>query len=368
MRLKGFWGVTCAAALACAASIPPGDSGRGERLFRDQGCIQCHSINGQGGRTAPDLGKLVDRNFTPSLLASTMWNHAPAMWAAMLKQGVPRPTLGAEGAADLFAYFYSTRFFERPGDAGRGKALFASKHCADCHGLERSNFAGAKPVAQWTSLGHPVALAQAMWNHAANMREAFAQKGVAWPELTGQELSDILVYLRNLPQTRGHSAAFSFEPASGGETVFRAKACAKCHSLQQMWGGGLKDATLTDVAVDMWNHAPRMTAATPTLSEDEMRKIVSYVWALQFFQPQGNAGRGKRVFAAKGCANCHNDASSGAPNLTSLKGSFSDITMITVLWQHGPRMLERMNERKIQWPRFEGGQMKDLIAYLNSQQ
>ena len=82
-------------ALACAAiaAVVPGDSQRGEQLFRTQGCVTCHSINGQGGNTAPDLGKRIDRNFSPAVLAGLMWNHAPAMWAAMEQRGISRPTL-----------------------------------------------------------------------------------------------------------------------------------------------------------------------------------------------------------------------------------------------------------------------------------
>ena len=46
--------------------------------------------------------------------------------------------------------------------------------------------------------------------------------------------------------------------------------------------------------------------------------------------------------------------------------SYSDITMVSALWQHGPRMLELMTQRKLAWPRFTTQQMSDLIAYLNS--
>src|SRR6202047_4817337 len=98
---------------AQAAGVPA-DSAHGERLFENLACIQCHSLNGKGGSTAPDLGRLVDRNFTPAALAATMWNHAPSMWAAMRARGIGIGDLDAQAAADLFAYFYSTRFFDRP--------------------------------------------------------------------------------------------------------------------------------------------------------------------------------------------------------------------------------------------------------------
>ena len=38
------------------------------------------------------------------------------------------------------------------------------------------------------------------------MKEAFAQRKLAWPTLTAQELTDMLVYLQNLPETRNLAA------------------------------------------------------------------------------------------------------------------------------------------------------------------
>ena len=68
--------VFCALALASAgiAQAPPfsADSARGAGLFGSLSCAQCHAVNGRGGRTAPDLGRLADRSFTPAALAATM--------------------------------------------------------------------------------------------------------------------------------------------------------------------------------------------------------------------------------------------------------------------------------------------------------
>ena len=56
----------------------------------------------------------VERGFSPSVMAGLLWNHAPAMWAAMERKGVARPEAGEQQAADLFVYFFAARFFEQP--------------------------------------------------------------------------------------------------------------------------------------------------------------------------------------------------------------------------------------------------------------
>src|SRR5262249_42867496 len=156
----------------------------------------------------PDLGRIVDRSFTPALLASTMWNHAHAMWASIREREIRAGDLDDQAAADLFAYFYSTRFFEKPGDAGRGKRVFSERGCRSCHGLAEAIEPGAPPVSRWESLADPIALAAEMWNHAPRMLAAAGAKRVQWPRLTAQDLTDLLVYLRNAPAARQKPGVF----------------------------------------------------------------------------------------------------------------------------------------------------------------
>lgn len=357
---------------SAGAAVPPvipGDSERGAKLFENERCVQCHSVNGKGGKMGMDLSARVDRGFTPALLASAMWNHAPVMWAAMEGAGIERPKLSPADAADLFAYLYSTRFFDKPGDAARGKQAFTDRHCADCHGITESRAENAPPVVKWESLGQPMVLVQQMWDHSGSMREAFARKKIGWQELTAQELSDILAYLRNLPQTRGMEARFSFTSGEGGQAIFEAKGCVKCHVGKLALEDRLHNLALTEIAVDMWNHAPRMIQPVPQLSEDEMRQLLSYLWMRQFVYAKGDAGRGKQVFAAKRCADCHNGGEHGAPQLPGQGRGYSEITIVSALWKHGPQMFSRMREAKMAWPRFNNPQqMTDLVAYLNTVQ
>jgi mono/diheme cytochrome c family protein len=359
--------ITIAGALVAgsswAASVVPGDARRGEQLFQSEQCVQCHSFQGKGGTAAPDLSQRIDRNYTPAVMASLMWNHAPAMWGAMKKQGIVKSMMTPDIAGDLFAYFVSARFFERPGDAGRGKLAFAARHCADCHGIATPVTGGGPPVAKWESLADPLVLAEQMWNHGPKMRAAFAQRKFPWAQLTGQELTDILVYLQNLPETRDLARHFEFPPADAGEALFQSKGCTNCHTGARAPEHLLKNQTLTDIAADMWDHQPQMKA--PELSPEEMRQVIGYLWTRQYFTGSGSAERGKRVFQTKSCATCHNDPSSGAPKLGKGKDAYSDITMVATLWEHGPRMLDLMTQKKIAWPRFTAQEMTDLIAYLN---
>jgi mono/diheme cytochrome c family protein len=340
------------------------DSARGGDVFRTESCIQCHSVNGKGGKLAPDLGRRTGRGYSPVQMASLMWNHAPAMWSAMRKQGVVKSSLTEERAADLFAFLYSAKYFDTPGDAGRGKRAFAANSCGVCHAESGSGVGPA--VAQWSSLTDPVLLVHSMWNHAAGMRKELEARKIAWPQLTSQELVDILVYLQNLPAVRGKTASFELPPATGGAQLFQSKSCSNCHAGKLALEGRLRATTLTDVAVAMWNHAPLMDRTPIELTAEQMRSIVSYVWGRQFFLNTGDPDRGKRVFETKRCASCHSDASSGAPNLAQTREGGSAVSMIAVLWEHGPRMLESMNQKNVAWPRFTSREMSDLIAYLGS--
>jgi cytochrome c2 len=345
------------------------DSTRGAELFETLSCVQCHSINGKGGTLGPDLGRRVDRNFTPATLAATMWNHAPAMWSSMHERDIRAGDLDEQAAADLFGYFYATRFFEKPGDAGRGKRAFAGLGCASCHGLSDAIRPLVKPVNQWEVLTDPVALAEVMWNHRTRMLEEAGANRIRWPELSAQDLGDVLVYLRNLPSPPSKPAVFRIGAGNDGAAVFTSKGCSGCHQLGSALASRIKGETLTEIAAAMWNHAPKMAAAGAKpvkLEAGEMRELLSYLWAKQFFEDSGDPASGRRVFAAKRCAACHEDQSTGAPKLTGAGRSFNGAAMVSVLWHHGPRMFDQMKSKGISWPRFERSQMSDLIAFLNS--
>jgi cytochrome c2 len=363
------FGVAGMAAPAAVLPVIAGDSIRGAKLFEAEQCIKCHAVNGRGGKVGLDLGRVVNRGYTPAHLTSAMWNHAPTMWGAMEAAKIETPQLTPQGAADLFAFFYSARFFDKPGEAAGGQAMFESKQCGTCHGITESRAEGAPPVDKWESLADPILLVQQMWNHSFRMRQAFARRGMQWQVLTGGELNDILAYLRSLPETSGLGSHFSNTSGAGGEQLFASKGCVNCHHGDLALENRLKNMTLTDIAVDMWNHAPRMLQTPPTFTQNEMRELLSYLWMRQLVYPGGSIADGQKVFSEQKCSGCHAGGTNGARQLPGQATKYSEVTIIAALWRHGPQMLRRMRAAGISWPRFKSPQeVADLIAYLNSVQ
>jgi mono/diheme cytochrome c family protein len=361
---------------ATAKSIP-GDARRGSELIRSLGCIGCHKMGADGGSTAPDLGRARGRNHTPSSMASAMWNHAPSMWASMDLKGAKPPSVTEDQAGDLFAYFQSIRYFDKPGDAARGARVFTASHCSECHARSTPVAGGGPSISNWKAAGSPLVFAQQMWNHAPQMQAAMSAKKIKWVRLTGDELTDLLVYVQSLPETRGLIREFTLTSRGLGESLFKEKGCFTCHQGKMALDKRMASATVTDFSVAMWNHAPLMAAhsmkngqSLPRLEAQEMQEIVSYLWDTTVFAEQGNAGRGEKAFAKKQCTACHNQSGGGAPDLKQWLSNRTDplrpFSIMSVLWQHGPQMLQGMKAKQVPWPLFTQPEMTDLIAYLNS--
>jgi cytochrome c2 len=78
----------------------PGDPGKGERIFRDNRCVDCHF------KTDADKQKIVGdiQSANAILFATHMWNHIPAMEAAMVTQAVPWPDMSGQDLRDVLAF------------------------------------------------------------------------------------------------------------------------------------------------------------------------------------------------------------------------------------------------------------------------
>ncbi|HEU5320255.1 MAG TPA: cytochrome c, partial [Methylomirabilota bacterium] len=129
-----------------------------------------------------------------------------------------------------------------------------------------------------------------------------------------------------------------------------------------------------DLAAAMWNHLPRMAErmrtlgiARPRLDAREAADLVAFLFTLDYFDPPGNADRGRRLFTGKRCIVCHQAGGAGGvvgPNLDFLKQQATPISLAAAMWNHGPQMAEVMKAKRIARPTFDDTELRDLIAYL----
>ncbi len=353
-----------------------GSAARGAQLFESKKCLQCHSFQGRGGSRAPDLAQRSERSYTPSMLAGVIWNHSPAMWAA-LGSDVSRLQVTSSETADLFAYFYSQLYFSIPGDGVRGRIVFEEKNCAGCHVPKAGQPTKGPAVAAWAEVKDPITWAERMWNHSNGMDVTMAKSGLSWPQMSSQEMIDLLIYIRNLPAARSQAASFQPGEPDLGRAVYERR-CESCHTFgsKQAKKVDLLESTaprsLTDYVAAMWNHAPMLRRLSgrefPALAPGDMKNLVAYLFAQRYFLERGNASRGQVVYTEKKCAWCHEERRSitRAPDLTRAAEQFSPVTMAAAVWRHGPPMLDEMKKQGFAWPEFHGSEVTNLIAYLNS--
>ena len=173
--------------------VAPGNPNRGAELFITKGCSQCHGEEGRGGHGGPNLAK-TDLHRSAEGIAGTMWNHALAMSETMRSRGIGWPEFQDSELADLISYLYFLPFADTAGDSARGAEVFQTRSCAECHG-EMEGEGNAPPLGRTDVTSSPSALVAAMWNHAPTMKTAILSQGRRWPQLTGQDLRDLLAYL-----------------------------------------------------------------------------------------------------------------------------------------------------------------------------
>lgn len=178
--------------------VLPGRAEAGRVIFAEKRCNECHSVQGIGGRVAPDLAGW-GRQWGLTEFAAAMWNKEPAMSAVLGEREMSTPQIGGVEMADLVAYLYSIEYFAEPGDAELGGQRLAQKDCLGCHSLRGEGGSTASDLALLRGLDSPAAVTATMWNHSLLME---AGEETAWPRLTAEEMADITAFLQALARDR----------------------------------------------------------------------------------------------------------------------------------------------------------------------
>ena len=248
----------------------PGDLARGRHAFTSKGCSGCHALTGAGKPGGPALSEWESLSDAIEL-ARQMWNHAPAMQAAVAAKGSPAPELSATEMNDILSYASSVRKGAKkpgefsPGPADTGKTLVDVKGCNACH-------TGARALPGKTAYTVSAEIAAAMWNHSARMKSG----GPLRPE----EMRRIVGYL--------WSRQFENEggDAVRGERLFREKACAGCHGSGAPYLAHGEESSSYGMLAVLWYHGPEMLrqmkakkVAWPQFTGGEINDVIAFLKA-----------------------------------------------------------------------------------------
>ncbi|MFQ6069439.1 MAG: c-type cytochrome [Candidatus Aminicenantales bacterium] len=355
-----------------SSSLPlPENPLKGSKVFIHKGCINCHKIWGIGGDFGPDLTKIgQEKNFFE--LAGSLWSHSPKMIEVMKEKNIERPVLSPQDIEELMAYLYYQGFFDESGDYLKGETLFSSKGCLKCHSLGGEKKKRGPSLDRYGRYVSPVFIATALWNHSSTISELMLEN-----PLNAKEMSHLLAYIKEEAINRNGETVY-MEPGSPreGEAIFLKKKCTVCHKSQHI---NLKESdlrkSLTEIVRMMWNHSYQMWEEMkekgldiPVFENKEMADLMAYLYFLQYYSKKGSAKKGRKVFQEKGCISCHSQEAVKKKMGIDL-AEFSQLNvfeLISIMWNHLPQMEKMVTELKLEWPRFEKDELKDLIRYIQS--
>jgi cytochrome c len=259
---------------------------------------------------------------------------------------------------------------DEPGDAQRGKILLETKDCIRCHSVKEGT---TGDLTRWGMYTNPIVWAQMMWNHSPQMEQEMKKKGLSRVEFKGNEMVDLIAYIRSVSPNKEKVYLSPGDPRMG-EKLFAEKGCIQCHGTgKEVDLARKKDfpRTLAQLAGMMWNHSHEMWRRMEekgipreNLSSEETAHLIAYLFSIRYFDEPGDLEKGRTVFIKKQCNLCHGKGSTKV-ELSGLKGQISPILMAAMMWNHGPEMLEKMRKAKVPWQKIDGREMVDLMEYLN---
>jgi cytochrome c2 len=267
-----------------------------------------------------------------------------------------------------------------PGDPTAGRRVFVDRDCARCHAIWGNGGTLGPDFATAGAGRSLLQLAGLFWNHTPGMIETVRSRGFDWPTFTEEELADVISYIYYVKLFDAPGDAES------GERWFREKRCVDCHSV----GASDDRISLDDyapfiapiaLAQGMWNHGPGMQAelegmriSMPIFVAREVADIQAYIRRasslrdrnVELLQPP-DPNEGRQLFAAKRCTACHGAAGEGTAFGPELRTATQQLTVSEIagrLWNHSALMEQAMRTRGVGFPRFDGSEMANLIAFL----
>ncbi len=363
----------------------PDSPAAGAQLFVEKRCVHCHALWPDDNRVGPDFARISFPGTILDLLG-TFWNHGGAMRDKMRELKVPIPTFESAQMADLLAFLTAYRYYlarvGEPGSPARGRELFDRKDCSSCHGGPADFHKKGPSLVKYQRDASAIYIAQAMWNHGAEMAQVMRDSGVRWPKFTGREMGDMLAYLQTGNDSNSAERVY-YEPGSPrrGAELFTSKRCRDCHAIGGEGGHAGPDLgargrefmePIASIAGLMWNHSHGMTAEFQkrriprvAFSGQEMADIIAYLYFVNYATVYAAPSRGETLFADK-CARCHTVGGGKrvGPDLATVPNLDDPTAIVTMMWNHAAGMETQLRRLGLVWPQFEPGEVADLSAFL----
>ena len=171
--------------------------------------------------------------------------------------------------------------------------------------------------------------------------------------------------------------------ASRGEQFVRGRGCIVCHRINGEGGDRASDLATrrsrnyspAGLAGVLWSHAPAAWAQTGaqspgtfTMSAGQGADLFAFFASRRYLDPLGDARRGKRVFSAKQCSNCHGLRApiSDARPVVAWRSLRDPIGFAQDLWNCRAAMDPAFERQGVEHPRLTSGEMNDLLVYLDN--
>ena len=352
-----------ARAIRAAFEEPPGNAANGKKIFSESRCISCHTVEGKGNGSAPELSKIASAATRGWLLA---FLRSPQSFNP--KTRMPRYGLSETESRDLVAYFEDEfRDFDAPKEileplrpnqtvAERGEKLFRRLGCFSCHGpLEGSETERFGPTLDGIGDKKPASLDFGKRGDLPRTLPAWLAAKLGFPRSFAQGLRmpsfgfspddtravvTALLSLGAEPVPEAYRFATHRPPAilPGGETgrlVDRYR-CLSCHQIGNR-GGDISTAPLTfegskvrrdwlvDYLVLSYSIRPILEERMPILrmSREDATRLADAIegfWVDAAISEDPFAGKpsadadpreGQRLYVELGCRACHLIGSAG---------------------------------------------------------
>jgi len=394
-------------------ALPEGDFDRGKTLFRESRCISCHTIDGRGNGSAPELGGIGSAANRAWLMAFLGDPHAFQPATAM-----PRYDFTRQDLLDLTTYLSEDLVDPSAPAAGEpyrpplklvqaGQELYHKYGCAGCHQIAGRNDVaqigpdltgiGGKPVAR-LDFGSRDDLPRTLpdWLAAKVSEPRSFREGLKMPEFgfTPDQVEALVTALlsydgQTIPEAyRVVGPTGHYQPPGRFGALVRRYRCLSCHQMEGT-GGDISTAPLTAEGSKVsgaWlkSYLLKPRAIRPVLTDrmiplrmpdEEAGFLADFVENVfvdndipaEIFPdgaPAEEAERGGRLYYERfGCQSCHQLGGNGGYYGPALDDSPSKLKSGWIAWWlQGPQRWRP----DVRCPNFgmDATDARDLAAFL----